>query len=170
MMSRTIRGFIIAIYGRSSRPVSREFLHLRAFHGNRYHDPVRNTIQPSAPQRRPSERPASAPTAPTGQTPDHPRSRVISSAQAAALVQDGQTVALAANGGGMLEPTELIAAIEQRFLSTGAPEALHVIHALGAGDRDRRGLNGFAHEGLVKRVTGGHRSEEHTSELQSRGH
>lgn len=84
------------------------------------------------------------------------RTPVISLTDAAKLVGDGQTIALAANGGGMLEPTELIAAIEQRFLSTSSPSSLHVIHALGAGDRDSRGLNGFAHERMVRRVTGGH--------------
>lgn len=84
------------------------------------------------------------------------RTPVVSLAEAANLLQDGQTVALAANGGGMLEPTELIAAIEQRFLTTSSPSALHLIHALGAGDRDSRGLNGFAHERMVRRVTGGH--------------
>ena len=84
------------------------------------------------------------------------RTPVISLTEAANLVGDRQTVALAANGGGMLEPTELIAAIEQRFLATSSPSALHVIHALGAGDRGSRGLNGFAHAGMVRRVTGGH--------------
>lgn len=84
------------------------------------------------------------------------RTPVVSLAEAADLVQTGHTLALAANGGGMLEPTELIAAIEQRFLTTSSPSELHVIHALGAGDRGSRGLNGFAHEGMVRRVTGGH--------------
>jgi propionate CoA-transferase len=84
------------------------------------------------------------------------RAELLSVDDAAALVKDGATVALAANGGGMLEPTELIGAVEQRFLATSSPRALHVVHALGAGDRASRGLNGFAHEGMVRRVTGGH--------------
>ncbi len=84
------------------------------------------------------------------------RARVVSVEQAAGYVRDGQTVALAANGGGMLEPTAMIAALERRYLSTGSPRDLGLIHALGAGDRGSRGINGFAHDGMVRRVTGGH--------------
>lgn len=84
------------------------------------------------------------------------RAQLLSLDDAAALVRDRDTVALAANGGGMLEPTELIAALERRFLETSTPRDLHLVHALGAGDRASRGLNGFAHEGMVRRVTGGH--------------
>lgn len=94
--------------------------------------------------------------APTPLRRNYVRKPLLSPDEAAALVGDRQSVALAANGGGMLEPTEVIAAIERRFLATGHPRSLHVIHALGAGDRGSRGLNGFAHEGLVRRVTGGH--------------
>lgn len=59
-------------------------------------------------------------------------------------------------GGGLMEATTLFAAIEARFLSTGGPRDLTLIHALGIGDRDHRGLNCFAHAGMVKRVIGGH--------------
>jgi propionate CoA-transferase len=81
---------------------------------------------------------------------------LVSADEAAGHVHDGHTVALAANGGGMLEPTALIAAVERRFLTSGAPRDLSVIHALGLGDRATRGTNGFAHEGMTRRVTGGH--------------
>jgi propionate CoA-transferase len=81
---------------------------------------------------------------------------LVSADEAASHVHDGHTVALAANGGGMLEPTALIAAIERRFTSSGSPHDLSVIHALGLGDRATRGANGFAHQGMTRRVTGGH--------------
>ncbi|MGI9479537.1 MAG: acyl CoA:acetate/3-ketoacid CoA transferase [Hyphomicrobiaceae bacterium] len=75
---------------------------------------------------------------------------------AAALIQDGDTVALIGGGGGLVEATCMHAAIEERFLQTSQPRNLTVIHSLGIGDRGARGMNRFAHEGLVKRVIGGH--------------
>ena len=74
----------------------------------------------------------------------------------AAAVADGATVALSANGGGMGEADALYAAIERRFLRSGHPRGLTLIHALGIGDGRERGVNRFAHEGLVARVIGGH--------------
>ena len=46
--------------------------------------------------------------------------------------------------------------VEKRFLASGHPKKLTCVHALGIGDRKERGLNRFAHEGLVQRVIGGH--------------
>ena len=75
---------------------------------------------------------------------------------AVSAVTDSCTVAITGSGGGLLEPDALMAAIEQRFLTTGAPRDLTLIHAQGIGDGDRRGLNRLAYEGLVKRVIGAH--------------
>ncbi|MCR9235154.1 MAG: acyl CoA:acetate/3-ketoacid CoA transferase [Alphaproteobacteria bacterium] len=74
----------------------------------------------------------------------------------AAMVRDGDTIAVTGNGGGMLEPDAIFAAIEKRFLTTGHPRDLTVVHALGIGDAKTRGINRFAHKGMVKRVIGGH--------------
>jgi propionate CoA-transferase len=82
--------------------------------------------------------------------------KLRSAAQIAASIEDGATIAVAASGGGLLEPDLVFEAIEKRFLETGHPRGLTLIHALGFGDRDRRGANRFAHEGMVKRVIGGH--------------
>ncbi len=76
--------------------------------------------------------------------------------RAAALVRDDTAVAVTGGGGGLVEPDTLLAAIEKRFLETGSPRNLTLVHALGLGDRERRGTNRFAHEGMVKRVIGGH--------------
>lgn len=84
------------------------------------------------------------------------RHQIVTAEHAASLVRDGDTVALAANGGGMLEPDAVIAAVEARFLSTSSPRNLRLVHALGVGDRESRGVNGFAHEGMTTRVIGGH--------------
>ena len=80
----------------------------------------------------------------------------MTAAQAADLIQDGDTVGLMGGGGGLMEASHLFEAIQQRFLSTQRPRNLTVMHALGIGDKKTTGMNCFAHEGLVKRVIGGH--------------
>ncbi len=84
------------------------------------------------------------------------RDKVVDSRKAAAMVPDGAAVGILGGGGGLVEPEALLAAIEERFFATGTPVGLRVIHALGLGDRDRRGLNRLAYEGLVSKVIGGH--------------
>jgi len=82
--------------------------------------------------------------------------KFINRDQVAGLVQDGDTVGLIGGGGGLVEATVLHHEMEKRFLAEGKPRDLTVIHALGIGDREERGVNRFAHEGMVKRVIGGH--------------
>src|SRR5512136_988913 len=82
--------------------------------------------------------------------------KFVSAEQAVALIQDSDTVGLVGGGSGLVEATCLHAAVEKRFLETGHPNNLTVIHALGIGDQKERGMNRFAHEGMVKRVIGGH--------------
>ena len=84
------------------------------------------------------------------------RNKVTSASEAAALVPDGATLGTIGGGGGLVEADALLAAIEARFLTTGSPTGLRIIHSLGIGDRDRRGLNRLAYEGLVRKVIGGH--------------
>ncbi|MCY4078911.1 MAG: hypothetical protein OXF54_01600 [Caldilineaceae bacterium] len=84
------------------------------------------------------------------------RNKVVDAHEAAALVPDGATLGTVGGGGGLVEADRLLAAVEERFLATGAPKGLRVIHSLGIGDRDRRGLNRLAYEGLVRKVIGGH--------------
>lgn len=80
----------------------------------------------------------------------------ISLGQCADIVKDGDTIAVTGNGGGMLEPDAIFAALEARFLATGHPRNLTIIHALGVGDGESRGISRFAHKDMVRRVIGGH--------------
>ena len=79
------------------------------------------------------------------------------SAEAAAdLIEDGDTVGLMGGGGGLMEATHVFEAVQARFLRTQRPRGLTLMHALGIGDKKTKGMNCFAHAGLVKRVIGGH--------------
>jgi acyl CoA:acetate/3-ketoacid CoA transferase len=80
---------------------------------------------------------------------------VLEPAEFASRIPDGATIAL--HGSGIyLEADVLYEAIETSFLATGHPRDLTVLHAVGIGDGQRSGMNRFAHEGMVRRVIGGH--------------
>ncbi len=84
------------------------------------------------------------------------RTRFVAAAAAAALIKDGDTVAISGNGAGMVSAEAIFEAIERRFLETGHPNNLTLVHSLGLGDRDALGTNRFAHEGLVRKVVAAH--------------
>ncbi len=71
-------------------------------------------------------------------------------------LRDGAVVVTTGSGGGLLEPDGVLAGLEAAFKETGHPRDLTLVHALGIGDKGERGTNRFAHEGMVKRVIGGH--------------
>jgi len=91
------------------------------------------------------------------------KGKVVTAAEAVRLIRDGDTVA---TGGfvGIGFAEEIALALEELYLSadgevphgTGKPRNLTLVYAAGQGDGKDRGLNHFAHEGLVKRVIGGH--------------
>jgi acyl CoA:acetate/3-ketoacid CoA transferase len=80
----------------------------------------------------------------------------MTAAQAAAMIRDGQTVAISGNGAGMISAEAVFEALESRFLKTGHPRDLTLVHSLGLGDRESMGTNRFAHEGMVRRVIAAH--------------
>lgn len=80
----------------------------------------------------------------------------LNARDAAELVRDGDTVAISGNGTGMVSAEAIFAAVEQRFLETGHPCDLTLVHSLGLGDRGALGTNRFAHEGMLHKVIAAH--------------
>jgi len=81
--------------------------------------------------------------------------KLISSAGAAALIQDGQTVAVSGFVG-FGAPEEVLLEIEKRFKDTGSPRNLTVMNCAGCGDKKDRGMNHFGYEGLTRKLYCGH--------------
>lgn len=81
--------------------------------------------------------------------------KVITAAEAVALIQDGDTVTTSGFVGNGV-PDELLVAVEARFKATGHPRDLSLFFAAGQGGGKTRGLNRLGHEGLLKSVVGGH--------------
>jgi len=81
--------------------------------------------------------------------------KFLTADEAVKLVTSNSTIA---TGGfvGNAVPEELEIAIEKRFVESGEPRNLTLVYAAGQGDGKTRGLNHFGHEGLLKRVIGGH--------------
>ncbi len=90
--------------------------------------------------------------------------KIVSAEEAASLIRDGDTVATSGFVGiGFAE--EIALAIETLYLASGdqaavpathKPRNLTLVYAGGQGDGNERGLNHLGHEGLVRRVIGGH--------------
>lgn len=79
--------------------------------------------------------------------------RTITAAEAADLIQDGQTVTVSGLLGNLV-PEEILIALERRFLQTQRPRGLTEIHPWLYGWEDGTGLNRWAHPGLLKRIIG----------------
>jgi propionate CoA-transferase len=83
------------------------------------------------------------------------KKKVISEEEAIALIQDGDVLATTGYVGHGT-PDQLYVDLEERFLRTGTPTDLTLIHSTGQGDGEDKGLNRLAHEGLLKRIIAGH--------------
>ncbi len=82
--------------------------------------------------------------------------QILDPADAVALIQNGATVAFAASGGGLLEPDTICQAVRRSFEDEEQPRDLTLIHALGIGDGNAKGLNAFGSPGMLSRIIGGH--------------
>lgn len=83
------------------------------------------------------------------------RSKIVSLPDAVGVIRDGDTICTSGFVGIGI-PESLLIGIEERFRSTGAPRNLTLVFAAGQGDGKERGLNRLGHDGLLKRVIGGH--------------
>ncbi len=82
-------------------------------------------------------------------------SKVITAEEAAVLIGDGATVGASTQGlSGWAE--EIAIAIEARFMKSGHPKNITLVHACTCGDYKKRGSTHLGHEGLVKRLICGH--------------
>ena len=81
--------------------------------------------------------------------------KIITADQAADQIQSNDMLV---TGGfiGIGFAETLAKAIEKRFLERGQPNNLSLLYAAGQGDAQTRGLNHFGHEGMIRRVIGGH--------------
>lgn len=78
----------------------------------------------------------------------------VSSAEAAEMIRDNSTIATI--GMTLVSASEsILKAIENRFLTEHTPVGLTLVHSCGQSDRDR-GIQHFAHEGMLKKIIGGH--------------
>lgn len=80
---------------------------------------------------------------------------IITAAEAAMMVNDND-ILTASGFVGSCMPEALNKAMEKRFLDTGSPKNLTIFYCAGQGNRDGSGIDHYAHEGMTKRVIGGH--------------
>jgi len=83
------------------------------------------------------------------------RDKIVSARDAVAIIRSGDTIA-SSGFVGVGTPDAVISAIETRFLETGEPRDLSLVFAAAPGDGRDKGLNRLAHDGMVKRLVGGH--------------
>ena len=83
------------------------------------------------------------------------KNKIVTPAEAIAIIRDRDTVC-ASGFVGVGTPDELLIALEKRYRESRHPSALTLMFAAAPGDSGDRGLNRLAHDGLLKRVVGGH--------------
>ena len=93
-----------------------------------------------------------------------PKPAVLTAEQAAALVNDGATVAV----GGLISvlcPEKILAALEQRFRTTGQPRDLTVVTPVRVGWQPGTGLEHFTPPGMLRRLVSGSFSDRDSPAL-----
>lgn len=80
---------------------------------------------------------------------------VLAAAEAAELVQDGDTLLINGSGGGVGTPERFLEALADRHRQSGRPRRITAVHPVGCGDWGDKGMSRLACPGLLKRqVTG----------------
>ena len=81
--------------------------------------------------------------------------KILTARQAADLLKDGDTLTMSGFvASGIAEA--LNEAVEQRYLETGHPRDLTLLWVAGTGNKDGSHADHYAHEGMIRRVIGGH--------------
>lgn len=84
------------------------------------------------------------------------RTTIVRPEDAVALVRDGDRVVVGGSGSLLQVPETLLRCLGERFALDGHPNDLDVVHVMGLGDRDKRGISHIAREGLVRRFIASH--------------
>lgn len=78
-------------------------------------------------------------------------SKLITVQEAVKKIKDGHTVAVEGFVGA-LTPEDILYELEQHFIKHNSPQNLTMLASTGQGDLRGRGLDHFAHEGLLKKI------------------
>lgn len=80
---------------------------------------------------------------------------ILTAEKAVDLIQNDDVIV---TGGfvGLCVPEEIEIALENKFLEKSEPKNLTLVYAAGQGDGKDKGLNHLGHEGMIKKVIGGH--------------
>jgi len=81
--------------------------------------------------------------------------KVVSFKKAVSLIADGDTLLIGGSGGGHAVPEKLIVSLKERYLSSGLPKELTLVHPVGLGDMDTQGVGQLAYPDLLKRIVTG---------------
>ena len=83
------------------------------------------------------------------------KGKIVSAKEAINLISDNDTVVVSGFVGTGI-PEKILQELENKFLAEKSPKNLTLVYTAGIGDRKDAGMNRFGHEGLLKKVIGGH--------------
>ena len=83
------------------------------------------------------------------------RNKIMNADDAVHLIRNGDTVAVSGFVG-QSGQEEILSALARRYKSTGFPKDLTLLFAAGPADWKDKGINHFAHDGMLKRTIGSH--------------
>ncbi|MBA2880360.1 propionate CoA-transferase [Desulfosalsimonas propionicica] len=83
------------------------------------------------------------------------KGKIVTCEEAVGIICDNDTIATGGFVGNGF-PEHIAVALEEHFLKTGTPRNLTLVYAAGQGDGKDKGLNHLGHDGLIRRVIGGH--------------